>query len=288
MSQSLPQLLRRALPRYNNNHNNNGLDKLSPRLRIQRCRTVHIPRPFSTSPPRPYLAQLLSALPAPLVPPVVFIGLALSLWAYKCLMMVVFQNKIIYMPSMPPFSRSERIEDYRGMCGGVGWEEGRIRSGDGVEIAVCTGRIPAEVEADAKKKKKHVVVLYFQGYVVEIIMKYIFNKLINQSEATAPPHPPASPSSPRSSPDCTHAATATQPTPSSPSRTAATGRPAAAHPKRASSATRSPRYSTSRPHIRKKQRATCSGASPSARAWPRDWSRTTRRKAFPRRRKSTE
>ncbi|KAI9665306.1 MAG: hypothetical protein M1831_001743 [Alyxoria varia] len=44
-----------------------------------------------------------------LTPPAVFLGLLLALWAYKCLMMVIFQNKIIYMPSVPPFSRREEI-----------------------------------------------------------------------------------------------------------------------------------------------------------------------------------
>src|ERR1700744_6107699 len=58
----------------------------------------------------------LESLPAILVPPAVFGGLLVTLWAYKCLMMVVFQNKIIYMPSVPPFSRSEKVSDYASQC----------------------------------------------------------------------------------------------------------------------------------------------------------------------------
>lgn len=38
-------------------------------------------------------------------------------------MMVVFQNKIIYMPGLPPNARGERIEDYKNQCGGIQWRE---------------------------------------------------------------------------------------------------------------------------------------------------------------------
>src|SRR6266498_2441351 len=54
----------------------------------------------------------LDVIPTVLLPPIVFSGLLLTLWAYKCFMMVVFQNKIIYMPNVPPFSRNEKVEDY--------------------------------------------------------------------------------------------------------------------------------------------------------------------------------
>lgn len=40
-------------------------------------------------------------VPSVLYPPVTFLGLAALLWSYKCLVMVIFQNKIIYMPSVP-------------------------------------------------------------------------------------------------------------------------------------------------------------------------------------------
>lgn len=95
-----------------------------------------------------------------LIPPVVFGGLLITLWTYKCMMMVVFQNKIIYMPSMPPFSRSETIEDYANECRPIEWIEHGIRSVDGTSIKLLEGSTSSTVaEADAK----HVVVLYFQG-----------------------------------------------------------------------------------------------------------------------------
>ncbi|KAK2803899.1 hypothetical protein FQN51_002784 [Onygenales sp. PD_10] len=114
--------------------------------------------------------RLSTALPAVLVPPVVFVGLALTLWFYKCCMMVIFQNKIIYMPSIPPFSRAEKIEDYEKACRPVIWEEKRIRSLDGTQIALCVGSVEGashlQTGIDAQGtsgKRKHVVVLYFQG-----------------------------------------------------------------------------------------------------------------------------
>lgn len=64
-------------------------------------------------------------IPTILLPPVVFGGLVVALWTWKCLMMVIFQNKIIYMPGLPPNARGERIEDYKNQCGGVGWKEVR-------------------------------------------------------------------------------------------------------------------------------------------------------------------
>ncbi|PGH18019.1 hypothetical protein AJ80_04642 [Polytolypa hystricis UAMH7299] len=104
-------------------------------------------------------------LPGFLVPPLVFVGLFITLWAYKCCMMIIFQNKIIYMPSVPPFSRGEKIEDYAASCRPVAWEEKQIRSLDGTKIALCVGRIAGEAADTARggKKRKHVVVLYFQG-----------------------------------------------------------------------------------------------------------------------------
>jgi hypothetical protein len=44
-----------------------------------------------------YREFAMSTVTAILTPPAVFGGLLVTLWAYKCIMMVVFQNKIIYM-----------------------------------------------------------------------------------------------------------------------------------------------------------------------------------------------
>lgn len=84
-------------------------------------------------------------------------------------MMVVFQNKIIYMPSVPPFSRSERIADYAAQCRPVDWREQHITASDGTSIAVAVGNIPATFAKDPHVNHKpvrirnHKIILYLQG-----------------------------------------------------------------------------------------------------------------------------
>lgn len=106
---------------------------------------------------------LTGSVPTILIPPVVFTGLLLTLWAYKCLMTVLFQDKVIYMPYMPPFARSEKIADYATICRPVQWEEKRIRSVDGTKISLCVGSIPQPTVSDTNTVRKHVVICYFQG-----------------------------------------------------------------------------------------------------------------------------
>lgn len=108
----------------------------------------------------------LSAVPSVLIPPVVFVGLVLSLWFYKCCMMIIFQNKIIYMPGIPLFARRERLADYARECLPVTWAEERIIASDGTEIALCIGTIPdvSTQEVDQDLTGNDVVILYFQGW----------------------------------------------------------------------------------------------------------------------------
>ncbi|CAD0087670.1 unnamed protein product [Aureobasidium vineae] len=94
--------------------------------------------------------------------PGVFVGLLIGHWIHKCLLMVLFQNKIIYMPSLPPGSRREKLEDYAKTWAGVSWEERKIKSLDGTRLSVAVAR-PEILSASAQDKRKQVVVLYFQG-----------------------------------------------------------------------------------------------------------------------------
>lgn len=96
-----------------------------------------------------------------LTPPLVFVGLVLALWAYKCLMMVMFQDKIIYMPSVPPFSRRETIATYQKSCGNVRWREEELKSSDGTRLALC---ITEHSRANnSTSTSQRVIILYFQG-----------------------------------------------------------------------------------------------------------------------------
>lgn len=81
--------------------------------------------------------------------------------------MVIFQNKIIYMPSVPPFSRSERIEDYAKQCGGITWKEERIKAADGVEIALAVASVNG-IKEEMREEASHIAVVYFQGSVTFI------------------------------------------------------------------------------------------------------------------------
>ena len=93
-----------------------------------------------------------------LLPPAVFGGLLITLWAYKCLMMVIFQNRIIYMPNLPPFSRSEKVSDYEGECRPIKWSEETLKTSDGVLVKLLKASGPQGGIA-----KKQCVILYFQG-----------------------------------------------------------------------------------------------------------------------------
>ena len=76
-------------------------------------------------------------------------------------MMILFQNKIIYMPSMPPFSRSEKIADHARRCLPVTWREEKLRAVDGVELSLCIA--DSASRSPLAESGTHVIVLYFQG-----------------------------------------------------------------------------------------------------------------------------
>ena len=78
-------------------------------------------------------------------------------------MMVVFQNKIIYMPGVPPFARQEKIANYARACRPVVWKEERIMTKDGKDLALCVGEILRGSRVSLKPSV-HVMILYFQGY----------------------------------------------------------------------------------------------------------------------------
>ncbi|KAJ5584770.1 uncharacterized protein N7459_004570 [Penicillium hispanicum] len=108
-----------------------------------------------------------TSIPPVLVPPVIFIGLLVALWTWKCFWIVVMQNKLLYLSWLPPFSRSDKISEYEAECRPVRWEEKHIRSLDGTKLTVCEGRIPINDHppnaAESSKRQKSVVICYFQG-----------------------------------------------------------------------------------------------------------------------------
>lgn len=101
-----------------------------------------------------------------LLPPVLFVGLGVTLWTQKCIMMILFQNKIIYMPSIPPLSKFETADDYAAECRPVRWTEDSLVTKDRVHISLLLGEMPDEATKTPPEEVEHVVVLYFQGLVV--------------------------------------------------------------------------------------------------------------------------
>ncbi|KAL1884477.1 hypothetical protein Plec18167_002067 [Paecilomyces lecythidis] len=79
--------------------------------------------------------------------------------------MIIFQNKIIYMPSIPPLARWETIEDYAPECRPIQWREKSIKSEDGVSISLIIGDTEREqAKANvARDDESRLVILYFQG-----------------------------------------------------------------------------------------------------------------------------
>ncbi len=100
-------------------------------------------------------------------------------------MMVVFQDKIIYMPSEPPFSRSEKVEDYAVQCRPVVWREHDLRAADGVALKLLEGSI-----GPASQFTKRVLVIYFQGNASSLPPRLPYLsavlKALNASESVAP------------------------------------------------------------------------------------------------------
>lgn len=148
------------IPKPRNQRGLNGLTVKRP-LAISPSRTTHVAHQQHR--------QFLTSLPTYLVPPFVFTGLLLALWTYKVFMTIVFQEKILYMSYMPPQTRSEKIQDYAATCKPVEWEEERIKSLDGTNIALGVGRIPPTGHTQTHDATGHiqptreVVVCYFQG-----------------------------------------------------------------------------------------------------------------------------
>lgn len=96
-----------------------------------------------------------------LVPPLVFTGLLAVLWTWKCVAMVLLQNKIIYMPGLPPGTRREEIGDYSHDCRGVVWQNDRLLSEDGTSLALAVTSSPAA--GLGQTPETHIYILYFQG-----------------------------------------------------------------------------------------------------------------------------
>ncbi|GAA5924295.1 alpha/beta hydrolase [Sporobolomyces koalae] len=102
----------------------------------------------------------------------VVVGLPAALWFYKCLMLVAFQRKIIYLPSVPPGTRNESLEDGERTTArdsslvGMDWTEIELVSSTPTRVL----RLPTSlrgIELSWSKpetvSKPKIVVIYLQG-----------------------------------------------------------------------------------------------------------------------------
>ncbi|KAE8149484.1 Alpha/Beta hydrolase protein [Aspergillus avenaceus] len=154
-----------------------------PRVGVRRCHHLTIPgkrtrleahqagHRFDVNRFRQPRTLFTEAIPSILVPPLIFVGLLLALWTWKCFWIVVLQDKLLYLSWLPPLARSEKILEYERECRPVQWLERRIKSLDGTKLAVCEGRIfvpghndqTAPTASPTGHRKKSVVICYFQG-----------------------------------------------------------------------------------------------------------------------------
>ena len=103
-----------------------------------------------------------------LLPPLVFSGLVLALWTWKCFMMVLFQNKIIYMPGLPLNARREKISDYINQCGGITWREEKIVTADRTQIALAIASVESPPNTLDSKDLASIYIVYFQGQELQL------------------------------------------------------------------------------------------------------------------------
>ncbi|GAA5937979.1 hypothetical protein JCM3775_002413 [Rhodotorula graminis] len=143
----------------------------------------------ASGPPWLFLAEVLVGLPA-------------ALWAYKCLMLVVFQRRIIYLPSVPPGTRDESLDDGErtsardASLGGLAWRQVSVRSDEptrwlrrpvelrGVEMSWNEGA-GSVTAATATARRQKIVVVYLQGNAGTPLLRIpLFRSLLRDTTPT--------------------------------------------------------------------------------------------------------
>ncbi|GAA5819991.1 hypothetical protein JCM10212_005638 [Sporobolomyces blumeae] len=194
-------------------------------------RRVH-PRPFhSTAPSRlfglslpvPSNDPLAGTTPDAAGPPILFIlqvivGLPAVLWAYKCLMLVAFQRKIIYLPSVPPgtrdesLARQERTAARDASLSNLDWQEVEVKSEaksrvlrrnvvlKGVELRWRNGTPLGDEDAKETRTgqaRRKVVVVYLQGNAGTPLMRIpLFRQLLRPGAQSSRSRPLSNQSGP--------------------------------------------------------------------------------------------
>lgn len=86
-------------------------------------------------------------------PPLLVVNLLVALWAYKvcdkemrlntvqCLTLIIFQNKLIYLPYLPLGARKETIQEYESQLLGFDWTTTKVKTRDGRKLSTCVAEI---------------------------------------------------------------------------------------------------------------------------------------------------
>ncbi|ORY57678.1 hypothetical protein BCR35DRAFT_209560 [Leucosporidium creatinivorum] len=125
-------------------------------------------------------------------------------------MMIAFQRKIIYLPSVPPGSRNESLAEGErtppldGLLSGMDWKEVTISSTapsrwlrrpvalKGIELEWREQGAPRGTRVDEQErlKEKHTVILYLQGNAGTPLLRLpLFRRLLQPSPTSSPPSP---------------------------------------------------------------------------------------------------
>ncbi|KAI0947508.1 hypothetical protein AcW1_007721 [Taiwanofungus camphoratus] len=127
-----------------------------------------------------FICSALSLQPSPQAPSpwlavAALFGLPITLWAYKCLMMVLFQRKIIYMGYAPPGARTEELGVGIRTPRGIQCEEIALQS----EKRVFLSGIIMRASSSPRLNEPRVVIVYLQGNAGNPLARIpVFERLI--------------------------------------------------------------------------------------------------------------
>ncbi|KAJ6604036.1 hypothetical protein B0H10DRAFT_1957523 [Mycena sp. CBHHK59/15] len=125
----------------------------------------------------------LSGTPSVFLTITVFFGLPAVLWAYKCLMLALFQRKIIYMGYVPPGSKQEELTKnvHPTLLNEISCQEVRIVSETGTLYGIAVSPVDSYVDG-----QPDVVIVYLQGNAGNPLHRLpVFHKLLTSPNRTS-------------------------------------------------------------------------------------------------------
>lgn len=101
-----------------------------------------------------------------------FFGFPAILWAYKCLMMVAFQRRLIYLPSVPPFTRRLTTKDYADQLASLDWRA------EALKLPEHRGHLEGLDIGSRNNHEPLAVIVYLQGNAGTPLMRIpVFSRM---------------------------------------------------------------------------------------------------------------